>query len=183
LHQNTKRAFLQESCTLFPSVDLSNADRFNQGWVEAYKKLAEADMHHEAMVAITNQGEQVAWSLMCSPKATPVIKDFAFLPLMPSKEKTGLIACVGVVPHARGKGIASALLTHALEHMRIKHVEGVFIDWVTIRGLYEKSGFQQVFEYEDYVWGGRLDGQPEPDREVSEPDSPEMKTEDIQCWS
>lgn len=120
---------------------------------------------------------------MCSPKAIIIIKDFAFLPLMPSKEKTGLIACVGVVPHARGKGIASALLTHALEHMRIKHVEGVFIDWVTIRGLYEKSGFQQVFEYEDYVWGGRLDGQPEPDREVPESDSPEMETGDIRCWN
>jgi beta-N-acetylhexosaminidase len=140
-------------------------------------------MHHEAMVAITNQGEQVAWSLMCSPKAAPVIKDFAFLPLMPSKEKTGLIACVGVVPHARGKGIASALLTHALEHMRIKHVEGVFIDWVTIRGLYEKSGFQQVFEYEDYVWGSRLEGLPEPIQGNFETESVETETGDIKCWS
>lgn len=105
------------------------------------------------MVAIDGSGAQVAWTLMCSSSAT-VIGDFMFLPIMASKGNTGLIACVGVDKEHRGKGIASLLLAEAILDMKKRGVTGVFIDWVTIRGLYEKLGFKPVFEYEDFTWGG-----------------------------
>jgi beta-N-acetylhexosaminidase len=94
---------------------------------------------------------QIGWTLMCSHSA--IASDiFAFLPLMPSKEKTGLIATVGVDKSARGKGVGLALMVKAMENMRERGVEGVFIDSVAIRGFYERLGFDTCWEYERYAW-------------------------------
>ena len=103
------------------------------------------------MVAFDSTGAQVGWTLMCSPSSL-VCQDFAFLPLMPSKEKTGLIACVGVDESARKKGVGLALLVKAMENMRERGVEGVCIDWVGIRGFYETLGYEVFWEYETYEW-------------------------------
>jgi beta-N-acetylhexosaminidase len=103
------------------------------------------------MVAFDETGSQVGWTLMCSPSCI-ICYQFAFLPLMPSKDKTGLIACVGVDESARGKGVGLALLVKAMENMRERGTEGVFIDWVTIRGFYEKLGYEVFWEYEGYDW-------------------------------
>jgi beta-N-acetylhexosaminidase len=94
---------------------------------------------------------QIGWTLMCSP--TAIVNDiYAFLPLMPSKEKTGLIAAVGVDESVRGKGVGLALMVKAMENMRDRGVEGVCIDSVAIRGFYEKLGFEPFWKYEGYVW-------------------------------
>jgi beta-N-acetylhexosaminidase len=103
------------------------------------------------MVAFDENGGQVGWTLMCSPSSL-VCQEFAFLPLMPSKEKTGLIACVGVDRAARKKGVGLALLVKAMENMRERGIEGVCIDWVVIRGFYETLGYGVVWEYENYEW-------------------------------
>ncbi|TVY40196.1 Beta-hexosaminidase [Lachnellula subtilissima] len=70
----------------------------NLGWVQTYKDLAAAEQHHEAMVAIDHDGNQIGWALMCSPSAV-VMKQFAFAPLMESKDKTGLIGLLPAVKH------------------------------------------------------------------------------------
>ena len=94
---------------------------------------------------------QIGWTLMCSYSA--IIRSvFSFMPLMPSKEKTGLIAAVGVDESARGKGVGLALMVKAMENMRERGVEGVYIDSVVIRNFYEKLGFETFWEYEGYVW-------------------------------
>ncbi|KAK0115910.1 hypothetical protein ONS95_012953 [Cadophora gregata] len=124
----------------------------NVGWVEAYERLALAKQHHEALVAIDpSTNAQLGWTLMCSPSAV-VLDDFAFINLLPSKEKTGLIGCVGVDKKARGKGVGLALLVKAIENMKKRGVEGVMIDWVTIRGFYELLGFKVAWEYETFEW-------------------------------
>lgn len=88
---------------------------------------------------------------MCSPNS-PICSQFAFVPLLPSKDKTGLIACVGVDESARGKGVGLALLVRAMENMRDRGMEGVLIDWVVIRGFYETLGYEVFWEYEKYDW-------------------------------
>ena len=88
---------------------------------------------------------------MCHPSSI-IGRDFAFLPLLPSKEKTGIIACVGVDESARKKGFGLALLVKAMEHMKTRGLEGVLIDWVVIRGFYETLGFEVVWEYAKYDW-------------------------------
>ncbi|TVY40999.1 Beta-hexosaminidase [Lachnellula occidentalis] len=129
----------------------------NLGWVQTYKDLAAAGQHHEAMVAIDHDGTQIGWTLMCSPSAV-IMAQFAFPPLMESKDKTGLIGCVGVKEDYRGQGVASLLVSKAIQNLQERGVEGVFIDWVAKEGLYERMGFETVFEYEQYVWGGALEG-------------------------
>ena len=94
--------------------------------------------------------EQIGWTLMCSPSAI-VGRAYAFLPLLPSKEKTGLIAAVGVDESVRGKGVGLALVVKAMENMRERGVEGVLIDAVVIRGFYERMGFETFWDYESYV--------------------------------
>lgn len=69
----------------------------------------------------------MGWTLMCSSAST-VADDFAFLPLCPSGEDTGLIACVGVDKCARGNGIGLALLVRAMEDLRRRGMKGVLID-------------------------------------------------------
>ncbi|KAH8816653.1 putative beta-N-acetylglucosaminidase [Xylogone sp. PMI_703] len=126
--------------------------RANFSWFKGYEVLAAYNQHHEVMVAIDSEtNTQVGWTLMCSHSA--ILSDiFAFLPLMPSKEKTGLIAAVGVDPSARGKGVGLALMVKAIENMRERGIEGVFIDSVVIQGFYEQLGFETRWEYEGYEW-------------------------------
>lgn len=88
---------------------------------------------------------------MCSASSV-VGQDFAYLPLLPSGDKTGLIACVGVDESGRGKGVGLALLVKAMEDMRRRGIEGVCIDWVVIRGFYETLGFTPFWEYEGFDW-------------------------------
>ncbi|CZR61312.1 uncharacterized protein PAC_11208 [Phialocephala subalpina] len=126
--------------------------RANFSWFKAYETLAAYNQHHEVMVAIDpDTNAQIGWTLMCSP--TAIVSDiFAFLPLMPSRGKTGLIAAVGVHESARGKGVGLALVVKAMENLRERGVEGVFIDSVVIRDFYEKLGFETFWEYEGYFW-------------------------------
>jgi beta-N-acetylhexosaminidase len=137
---------LEEEC-----LRKQRANFENIGWVEAYERIAAANQHHEVMVAFDENGTQVGWTLMCSQEAI-VTETFAFLNLLPAKEKAGLIGCVGVDKGARGKGVGLALLVRAMENMKERGIEGVFIDWVVIRGFYEKLGFAPIWEYENYEW-------------------------------
>lgn len=120
-------------------------------WGRAYEVLAAYNQHHEVMVAFDpDTNAQIGWTLMCSH--TSIVSDtFAFLPLTPSKEKTGLIAAVGVDESARGKGVGLALIVKAMENMQERGIEGILIDFVAIRGFYERLGFETWWEYEGYA--------------------------------
>ncbi|KAG9239317.1 putative beta-N-acetylglucosaminidase [Amylocarpus encephaloides] len=137
---------LEEECLVKQRANFKNI-----GWVKAYETLAAKNQHHEVMVAFDESGGQVGWALMCSQEAA-VTAAFPFLSLLPSKEKTGLIGCVGVDNSARGKGVGLALMVKAIENMRDRGIEGVLIDWVVIRGFYEILGFEPYWEYEEYEW-------------------------------
>lgn len=100
------------------------------------------------MVAVdpaTNK--QIGWTLMCS-FGSSAGDLFAFLPLLASGEKTGLIAAVGVDEAERGKGFGLALVVKAMENLKERGMKGIFIDAVAIRGFYEKLGFETQWEYE-----------------------------------
>jgi beta-N-acetylhexosaminidase len=94
---------------------------------------------------------QIGWTLMCSPAAI-TSNVIGFLSLMPSKEKTGLIAAVGVDESARGKGVGLALVVKAMESMRERGVEGVYVDMVkeSVLGFYEQMGFETYWRFEKY---------------------------------
>lgn len=92
------------------------------------------------MTAFDPQGKQVGWTLMLSPSSPLLQHEWAFPPLC--GPQTGLIGCVGVDVTYRNEGIGLALLCHAIENMKQRGIEGVFVDWVSLNGWYEKVGFQ-----------------------------------------
>ncbi|RKL27149.1 hypothetical protein BFJ72_g13382 [Fusarium proliferatum] len=122
-------------------------------WGGIYKALAARGQHHEVMVAIDpDTNKQIGWTLMCS-FGSSAGDLFAFLPLLPSGEKTGLIAAVGVDEAERGKGFGLALVVKAMENLKERGMKGIFIDAVAIRGFYEKLGYETHWEYEACSFG------------------------------
>lgn len=92
------------------------------------------------MVAFDSKGKQVAWTLMLPPSSPLLDRNWALPPLC--GPKTGLIGCVGVDQAYRKAGIGLALLCHAIENMKARGIEGVFVDWVSLDGWYEQVAFQ-----------------------------------------
>lgn len=142
-----KRNFIDHTVSTCFSVSLAfflfgmkSADMMNQGWVEAYMTLRPDKYPSNVMVAFDKEGKQVGWTLMLPPSSPLLQRDWAFPPLC--GPKTGLIGCVGVdVAHRKG-GVGLALICHAIENMKQRGIEGVFVDWVTLDGWYEQVGFE-----------------------------------------
>ncbi|KAF7587056.1 hypothetical protein BBP40_007813 [Aspergillus hancockii] len=113
---------------------------YNPAWVQMYHKLDPSEHPSSIMTAFDPNGKQVGWTLMLSHES-PIIKThWAFPPLC--GPKTGLIGCVGVDADYRKEGIGLAMLCHAIEDMKQRGVEAVFVDWVSLDGWYEKLGFK-----------------------------------------
>lgn len=134
------------SSSAFAWLNLFN--QLIQTWGGIYKALAARGQHHQVMVAIDpDANKQIGWTLMCSFRSSAG-DTFAFLPLLPSGDKTGLIAAVGVDEAMRGKGVGLALVVKAMQNLKERGMQGIFIDAVAIRGFYEKLGFETQWEYE-----------------------------------
>ncbi|KAL4739701.1 acyl-CoA N-acyltransferase [Aspergillus similis] len=114
----------------------------NPDWVAIYRDLNPASHPSSIMTAFDAHGAQVGWTLMLSPSSSLLQSKWA----MPSVcgPNTGLIGCVGIDKEHRKSGVGIALVAHALCNMKNRGIEGVFVDWVSVEGFYEKVGF--------YVW-------------------------------
>ncbi|KAF2147574.1 glycoside hydrolase family 3 protein [Aplosporella prunicola CBS 121167] len=119
------------------------------GWCEAFATLADRGLHRQAMVARAPSGEQVGWALMLEP-GLPVWQELALPPLC--GEATGLLACVGVDEPWRKRGVGLAMSASAVADLRARGVKGVFVDWVELRGWYERLGFATWREYRGMEW-------------------------------
>lgn len=123
-----------------------------QSWWRGYEVLAAHGQFDEVMVAFDPEtDEQIGWTFMCTRSA--IICDMhSFLPLLPAKEKTGLISAVGIDPNVRSKGVGLAMVVKAMESLKARGMEGIFIDSTWLRGFYEKAGFETYWEYEEFEW-------------------------------
>ncbi|KAJ5095433.1 hypothetical protein NUU61_004789 [Penicillium alfredii] len=110
------------------------------GWVEMFVKLHPSEHPSSVMTAFDSSGEQVGWTLMLGPSSPVLNKTWAFP--QTCGPQTGLIGCVGVDAAHRKSGIGLALLCHAMEDMKQRGIEGVFVDWVALEGWYERVGFE-----------------------------------------
>ncbi|KAJ5103626.1 hypothetical protein N7532_004155 [Penicillium argentinense] len=109
-----------------------------QGWVEAFVKLHPSEYPNSVMVAFDSQNQQVGWTLMLSD---PSVINYVWAFPQMCGPNTGLIGCVGVNEEHRRYGIGLAMVSSAVENMKQRGVEGVFVDWVALDGYYEKAGF------------------------------------------
>ncbi|KAG8667741.1 hypothetical protein FPOAC1_012579 [Fusarium poae] len=141
---NTKATFTPWSAALYEECMTKQKAQFS--WSGIYEALASRNQHDQVLVAFDPEtNEQIGWTLMCSYDSA-VGDVFAFLPLLPSGEKTGLIAAVGVDEKVRGKGVGLALVIKAMEMLKERGMEGILIDAVEIQGFYEKIGFETFWE-------------------------------------
>ncbi|KAF5858508.1 hypothetical protein ETB97_004304 [Aspergillus alliaceus] len=113
---------------------------YNPAWVQMYYKLDPSKYPSSVMTAFDPSGKQVGWTLMLS-HGSPMLKSHWAFPSL-CGPKTGVIGCVGVDMDYRKEGVGLAMLCHAIEHMKHRGVEGVFVDWVSLEGWYEKIGFE-----------------------------------------
>lgn len=107
--------------------------------MEAFVQLNPSEYPGQVMTAFDSQGNQVGWTLMLG--ILPAINSiFAFPQLC--GPNTGLIGCVGIDADHRSSGIGLAMMCHAIEDMKNRGLEGVFVDWVALEGWYEQLGFE-----------------------------------------
>ncbi|KAL4906264.1 hypothetical protein BDW74DRAFT_140317 [Aspergillus multicolor] len=117
----------------------------NPDWVNMYVQLDPSLHPSSIMTAFDSTSNQVGWTLMLGPSSTNLQTNWA----MPSicGPKTGLIGCVGIDEGHRKSGVGIALVAHALNDMKNRGVEGVFVDWVALEGFYERVGFEVWAKY------------------------------------
>ncbi|RDW86540.1 putative beta-N-acetylglucosaminidase [Aspergillus mulundensis] len=117
----------------------------NPDWVDMYAQLDPSSHPSSIMTAFDPHGKQVGWTLMLGPSSTVLQSNWA----MPSicGPNTGLIGCVGIDEEHRKSGVGIALVAHALNDMKDRGVEGVFVDWVALEGFYERVGFEVWARY------------------------------------
>ncbi|KAL3435803.1 acyl-CoA N-acyltransferase [Aspergillus tetrazonus] len=117
----------------------------NPDWVDIYRKLNPVSHPSSIMTAFDANGAQAGWTLMLPPFSSILQSNWA----MPSVcgPNTGLIGCVGIDKDHRKSGVGIALVAHALQDMKSRGIEGVFVDWVSVEGFYEKVGFHTWARY------------------------------------
>ncbi|EPS29863.1 putative beta-N-acetylhexosaminidase [Penicillium oxalicum 114-2] len=113
-------------------------------WVQVYVTLHPKDYPDCIMAAFDAEGKQVGWTLMLPP--IPALNHVWAFPQI-CGPRTGLIGCVGVDASHRKSGIGLAMLCHAIENMKQRGIEGVFVDWVALDGWYEQVGFRTWRSY------------------------------------
>ncbi|KAI5288440.1 mRNA splicing protein prp18 [Ascosphaera aggregata] len=115
-------------------------------WTGAYERLIKENNHRQIMVAFDEKTKkQIGWALMTEPHAGGLIDDLALPPIVGAK--TGLIACVGVHPVARERGVGLGLVAAAAEDMKKRSLKYAFIDCVTLVDWYEKVDAKVWREY------------------------------------
>lgn len=112
--------------------------------MEAYVALHPDKYPDSVMIAFDSHGQQVGWTLMLGPSYA-LNKSWAFP--QTCGPNTGLIGAVGIDESHRKHGIGLALICHAIENMKQRGIEGVFVDWVALDGWYEQVGFKTWRSY------------------------------------
>lgn len=112
--------------------------------MEAYVTLHPKDYPDCVMTAFDSEGQQVGWTLMLPP--VPALNKVWAFPQI-CGPNTGLIGCVGIDVSHRKSGIGLAMICHAIDNMKQRGIEGVFVDWVALDGWYEQVGFKTWRSY------------------------------------
>lgn len=112
--------------------------------MDAYVKLHPEKYPDSVMTAFDSEGRQVGWTLMLGPSEA---LNYVWAFPQTCGPKTGLIGAVGIDGPYRNSGIGLAMICHAIEHMKKRGIEGVFVDWVALDGWYERVGFETWRSY------------------------------------
>lgn len=109
------------------------------GWPDMFTRLFRAGRADDIHLAIW-KGKIIGATIAAMP-GSPMTNMLAWPDTL--GEKCASIACVGISKEARGKGAGEGLVAAAIQELERKGADGVFIDWVSLKGFYERFGVKQ----------------------------------------
>lgn len=122
---------------------------FNLGGLAYAKPLS--TMH--ALCFERPWNEKAFSDLLCLPTTRAYLNDEAFVLFSVCADQAEILT-LGVVPQARKKGVALALLNFSIENLKKEGIKEIFLDVninnLPARRLYEKADFEQISVRKDY---------------------------------
>jgi beta-N-acetylhexosaminidase len=112
-----------------------------------FPKFLRAGKAGDIHLAIRKDGEIIGATLAAlSP--SPMHDSMAWADMLGSW--CGAVGCVGVSARSRGEGAGVGMVAAAIQDLERRGADGVFIDWVGMKGFYERFG---PTKWEAAYWG------------------------------
>ncbi|KLT41574.1 hypothetical protein CC85DRAFT_328947 [Cutaneotrichosporon oleaginosum] len=108
------------------------------GWPDLFATFFEAGRAQDIHLAL--RGGEVIGATLAAVKGSPAHVRLAWPDTL--GEACGVIACVGVSAAARGTGAGVGLTAAGMVELTRRGADGVFIDWASMLGFYERFGVQ-----------------------------------------
>ncbi|KAK6354113.1 hypothetical protein TWF730_008531 [Orbilia blumenaviensis] len=125
------------------------------GWVEKYRALKDTNDYADAVLAFgaepDGQTAIVGAALVFSGAGSNKISKEVPWPKAIG-ERVGGLACVGMGPEFRGRGVGIGLVCAAILELQSRGLTGCFVDWSTDRQVYEELGFETHGKYHNMAW-------------------------------
>ncbi|KAF3206303.1 hypothetical protein TWF679_008820 [Orbilia oligospora] len=125
------------------------------GWVEKYRALKDTNDYADAVLAFgivpDGQSAIVGAALVFSGAGSNKISKEVPWPKAIG-ERVGGLACVGMGPEFRGRGVGIGLVCAAIIELQSRGLTGCFVDWSTDRQVYEELGFETHGKYHNMAW-------------------------------
>ncbi|KAK6541801.1 hypothetical protein TWF694_007582 [Orbilia ellipsospora] len=120
------------------------------GWVEKYRALKDTNDFSDAVLAFGGQSVVGAALVFSGVGSNQISKDVPWPKAI--GEKIGGLACVGMGPEYRGRGVGRGLVCAAILELKSRGLKGCFVDWSTDRQVYEELGFKTYGKYRNMSW-------------------------------
>ncbi|KAK6511550.1 hypothetical protein TWF481_000465 [Arthrobotrys musiformis] len=125
------------------------------GWVEKYRALKDTNDYADAVLAFgvvpDGQSAIVGAALVFSGAGSNKISKEVPWPKAIG-DRVGGLACVGMGPEFRGRGVGFGLVCAAIIELQSRGLTGCFVDWSTDRQVYEDLGFETHGKYHNMAW-------------------------------
>jgi len=102
----------------------------------------------DLMLAVDKEGQYLASAIAYSPtENNPIARLLPWPRLL--GDKVGGVTCIGVIPEPPLPGLGLGLLCAAIEQLKHRGANACFVDWISHKDWYEKSGFKVFREYQE----------------------------------
>lgn len=134
----------------FEQVMVFETENFTKypGWIEAHQALKDTDHVGDLMIAVDKEGRYLASAIAYSPMENNPIARLLPWPRLIG-DKVGGVTCIGVSQASSTPGLGLGLLCAAIEQLKLRGCTSCFVDWISHKEWYEKSGFKIFREYQE----------------------------------
>ncbi|ORY23922.1 hypothetical protein BCR39DRAFT_548233 [Naematelia encephala] len=110
------------------------------GWPDMFPALLDAGQSQDIWCAFDKSGQVIGATVAALEPDGPMLEVLAW-PATIGK-RCASIACVGISSKSRGTGAGVALVASATMNLARRGADGCFIDWVSLKGFYQRCGYE-----------------------------------------